>query len=534
MSKQRILFFAPFALVWHQALIEGKLAGILQKEYEIISLTCSGTFSSSCTAIKAVGGEFSSTPKAACSRCIRNTEIINTNLLKKTTEAKLEDFLTTSEVSLIKNTIQRSTINQKISYIEDGFAIGKIALYETLNNYKKVDLNLTQEEEKFYEGCLFNSIALYKASKKAIEIFQPDIVIAHAPFYSGTSMLAQYSIKLGITTYFMDGSNNISERRSSIRIWDLAKYGFFPPGYRIWDSHSENFKVQPKEMKRVARHINETKSSRSFSVYSPRPKGLSTREFFSIGKSDKIILACLSSHDEYFADLTAGFISEQDYISRVYPDQINWIEALIEWVAKEQNTHLIVRLHPREFPNKRESQVSPRGVLWEQILRNLPKNVHIDHPKLNFALHDHFKEIDVLTTGWSTTGLEALSEGIPVVTYDKNLVKYPVSIHFSGESEKEYFENLILSLKLDKSFEVRQKAIFYQIFHTIRGSIYLRGQIKYIPSVENKTLIRKTLSLLEKIAPEFSKKIDTKIPTPRKERGRLITMMRDKKSSPIG
>jgi hypothetical protein len=79
---------------------------------------------------------------------------------------------------------------------------------------------------------------------------------------------------------------------------------------------------------------------------------------------------------------------------------------------------------------------------WEKVLVNLPKNVRVDHPSDKIPISSYWGQAHVWITGWSSTAIEAMAHGVPVITYDYALASFPRSIHFSGSSKTEYKTNL--------------------------------------------------------------------------------------------
>jgi hypothetical protein len=112
------------------------------------------------------------------------------------------------------------------------------------------------------------------------------------------------------------------------------------------------------------------------------------------------------------------------------------------YVAGRDDLFLIVRVHPRDYPNKRDPLQSEQAALWEKMFESRPGNVAINWPQDKIALYPLFGQVDAVLTGWSATGTEALGFGIPVVTYDRLLPSYPSDVHFTGESEAEYYANI--------------------------------------------------------------------------------------------
>ena len=104
----------------------------------------------------------------------------------------------------------------------------------------------------------------------------------------------------------------------------------------------------------------------------------------------------------------------------------------------------------RDYPNKRENVQSEQAMRWEILLAKRPSNVIVNTPQEQIALYNILEEIDVLLTGWSATGVEALAYGVPVVTYDEGLPSYPGEIHLTGRYVQEYFANIDRALSLGR------------------------------------------------------------------------------------
>jgi len=99
-------------------------------------------------------------------------------------------------------------------------------------------------------------------------------------------------------------------------------------------------------------------------------------------------------------------------------------------------------VHPRDFPNKRETFRSEQSFMLEDLLEHVPANAHVNWPAEGVSLYELLEDTDAILTGWSVTAMEALVLGIPVVTYDANLPSYPPDIQYTGRSEAEYYANI--------------------------------------------------------------------------------------------
>src|ERR1700726_2384015 len=97
-------------------------------------------------------------------------------------------------------------------------------------------------------------------------------------------------------------------------------------------------------------------------VYSPARSGATDSVFRRLGLSAerKLLVAFTSSLDEIAANAQYLSALRFESFSDVQPfaDQIEWLRALIDKVEKSPDLQLVVRVHPREGANRRESTIS--------------------------------------------------------------------------------------------------------------------------------------------------------------------------------
>ena len=136
----------------------------------------------------------------------------------------------------------------------------------------------------------------------------------------------------------------------------------------------------------------------------------------------------------------------------MFESQIAWIHKLVEWAKSRDDVFLIVRVHPRDFPNKREKVLSQQAALLRSALSELPSNAKVNWPEDSLSLHDIAKITDVCLNATSTAGLELLLLGIPTVIHDTDqLYSYPPNLNLCADSVDEYFGKIDDALAAGKS-----------------------------------------------------------------------------------
>jgi hypothetical protein len=476
-EKKKVLFFSPFAGIWPHVLAELNLAKVISsKEWECEFLGCKGFIGTFCTVMESEGIDILSSRAQKyeiCQKCISNSSLIKE---KNDFEHNfLDDFYFRSlDESSIPQFDSSTPIAELITYKFRNFEVGKIAIYETLIKFKKNNLIFSVREIAYYLQSIENCVQTVIAAERFFKSNSFDALICYSPQYGVPGIFSEVAKSFGLQTIFVEGSSSNIERYTRLRIWNWQIHGLNQPGLQATQEF-DRYKMRFWTLLRVLRQVREIRSAKSFSVYSSRSTGKKTREVFNIEENRKILLVCMSSYDEVFSGIVLEKIASYKYFGEVFSDQIAWLNGLKVWAEARPDVVIIVRPHPREVANKRESEVAGHVEEWTKVFETLPKNMHIDWPEHKFSLYDHFKSVNAVTTGWSFSGVEAMLRGLPTVTYDSRIASYPNSIHRTGESEAEYYRNLDLALSHGKSKQNTIRALRWLSFLSERGTFKVGG-----------------------------------------------------------
>ena len=473
----KILFFSPYSLIWPDVVQENQLTVILRKlGHEVKSIHCNKFFAKLCHMHESAGLEVNSPLSQKdnlCKSCIQNANLY----LGKTNEKKinLSNFRYSKDSEKVKSFISELE-NSNLELVQfQGITVGKFVLSEIILRHKKRSVILSEDEFQLFKEILENCVSLVLASQNLLELHKPDIVMSYNPQYAMQSTFLAVAKSHSIRTLLLDGGPAINKLGTHTIIWDFAVHGYRNPAKQIWMLNSIN--PTKNEIELINNYYREVKDAKLAWVYSSSPKGLSTREFFQVPKTSKLFLLAMNSYDEV---LGSGLLDEKfkkSHESIVFRNQIEWIKFTIEYFRRTPNSFLIIRPHPRELPNKREGKTAESVRDWMALSKNLPDNVVFDTPDLGFSIYDHFDEIDILLTGWSSTSLDALYHDIPVITYDAELLGYPSSLVITGRSIREYESNLYESMS--KELKVNNREVLeWLVFYFFRGNIELGGGIK--------------------------------------------------------
>jgi hypothetical protein len=530
-TQVRLLLFSPFSGIWPHSLLESQLINLLdQVEIEVTVINCDSSFPVSCTVRESMGLNAHSSIREksqGCENCKNNVQILKTS--NRFPTRNLSEFIYPADKIVIDNELEGLKKSEPQHFIFNGINVGELALYELLLIFKKRTLELNDEQFDFYKVAVQNCLITIIAAERILEVTNPDLVLCHSPQYAVPGSFAARAIQLGKKVYSLGGTTALSEVSKTVRIWDWQRYGGMNPALERWADRE--WLISTEDEKRIQEHAKLVRTGTSAWTYSAGAHGLSTHETFEVPHSNKILLAVMNSQDEYFAAVTSGMLPKENFKGLVFADQISWLRELIHFVKKRDDLCLIIRPHPREFPNKRESVIAESIEVWEALLTNLPENVRVDHPRDRYSFMDHLDEIDVLTTGWSSTAIDALWRGIPVVTYDYKLPMYPAEIHLTGNSYEEYFRNIEKALSMGRSQALAKDAQSWFAFSNFEGAVMLGGGLFDRPIMKFVGRWVFFRRVVNRLFPNLIKRLEVRLPVIKKDQAKLRRLFAQKNDS---
>ena len=201
-------------------------------------------------------------------------------------------------------------------------------------------------------------------------------------------------------------------------------------------------------------------------LYSPGKTVQETdvRQRFGLEPDRRLLVAYTSSLDELIASRmgTEALGIEIPDRSQPFKDQIEWLQALVDAVEKSEDLALIVRIHPREGVNKRESVASQHLSRLRAAFGGTFANCRFVWPADPVSSYDLGEAADLVLTSWSTIGLEMARLGAPVlVAFNGAGVPIPRDDFYEWEpTPAEYFDKL--RALLDRPVSAEQIARAYR------------------------------------------------------------------------
>jgi hypothetical protein len=447
----KILFFSPYALIDVHAIPDALLAKSLRYAgHETLHVSCDGLFNSYCIAMSAVGlGYFDDQVKkdAICRNCKVKRDKINSTFEAPSTH--LEKYLAADDFQLADSICAKATPENWFDFEYDGIDVGKYAAYELVLNDKINSKAFTADQWRKYQVDLRNALCVLIGIRKIFDEFRPERVVMYNNLYSANSTVCAVAEQRGVKYYSLHAGGHHVHMRSHITIYRGRGSRRLTPYGQAWKD-VQGRPLSPAEIDKVNLHIRElllAKSPWVYSIKSVNMKSEDLRTFFHAREDQKVLLVTMSSEDEKFAGSLVDIPHQRG--EPIFKSYFEWISFLVEWAAKRPDIMLIIRVHPREFPNKRERVLSAQAKIQKDYFVDLPENVKVNWPEDNISLYDLLKIVDLGLNSSSTAGLDMVLFGIPVVIIDENqLIPYPRDLNIFAENKDDYVEKIEQSLSL--------------------------------------------------------------------------------------
>lgn len=509
-ERKKVAFFSPHAGIWQHALPESFLAKCLDEQsFEVSRIACDGVFNRHCTVMEAVSVGIEQHParkEAVCKQCRRNASILRSAYAGE--DHLISSYLGTEDVSRVDGIIARLAETDIRELTCLGVEVGRIAAYEVLIKFKKTSADFSAEERVYLETYVRNALLSLLAFSHIYQQLQPDILVAYSPQYAVLGVCARYCELQGKQVYFVEGSSNIDERYEALRVWDWTEFGLTNPAIRYWED-ADRYTLPAEDISRVDRHFKRLLDASSFSVYSEPASGhFDLRAHFGMPRPATVVVAAMSSYDEVYSAHFIGRFPDEKYYSSVFRDQLEWISATIDFFAAHPELFLLIRIHPRTFPSRRNSVMAREQIELARILEALPDNVRANYPAEKISIYDLYPQIDALVTGWSATGVEAMVFDVPVVTYDRHLPSYPASIHYTGDSRPEYFENLLKAVSRGKSGAMSENGRRWMAYSMSLGVVRHPATLSDLHFVRANRLVNLIYRGVNKLFPRLLRKLE--------------------------
>jgi hypothetical protein len=498
LMQKDFLAFSPYVLAYeHEFIVNSINQKLKVLGVGSAKVRCNGILSNFCISMSAVGGKFQDsevTKQRICNNCkIARTKIDSNPDNKGTTIYYLDDYISTNEISNIDNLV--SNIDQtnwknfeyeNIYFARSGFF--NVAISNKLSNEKQLEENEMNE----LKNEIRNSLIVYTSVKNIDLKKNFSASYLYNSIYSTNNSIHNYFQKSNRKNYNIQLSFNRFESDKRVQINDDYFDYFQIAKDEKSSSRAKNLNFKIESFQSIGKHLEKLRNGSSEFIYSTKNTG---KLFSSICNNFKkncvTFLLPLSSEDEFFA---SSFIRQ---VATPRINQRDFIKQVLNEFRINTHTQLIIRMHPRSAPEKRNKMRSKEYHSTLELIKSYKlKNVFINVPEDKISIYEIAQEIDCVINYASTVGLEFLALGIPVIPVDSdvldaypfNLVQYSKKTDTSGllETAKSLswdIENIKASFEwLHYTFMIYELLLFRQsnkpikkefgIFDILKNSTY--------------------------------------------------------------
>jgi len=477
----KVLFFSPFADVWPHSFPEALVAEMCEQEgCKVTVIRCRGVLSHYCIAMSAAGLE----PNASrverekiCRSCRKHTALLDDEF--RFSSRFIEDYLDAADFEQINVYVQSVTPENWVSFTVEDIPLGRLAAYEFFLTHKLNSYDIPENLWDQYIGQLRNSLAVHFAAKKFLVDLAPDRIVVYNALYSVNNVLVHMAKQAEIAALTIHGGINYERLLETLCVSNDIQSQISASRSESWD-RAKDLSIGNAAVAEVLAYVKFLLRGTGAFIYSSAhgsnsPEDL--RRMFGVRPGQKVILCTTSSEDEMLAAGMVGAVPPAAEGS-LFESQLHWLKHVIEMGRRHPEWCVIIRVHPREFPNRREGTLSQNASRLREALVNLPTNVTINWPDRGVSLYDLAQITDVLLNGISNAGVEFLLLGIPVVVHNPDaLYAYPRNFNYSASSEAEYDTVIAQAIVDGWSIEHVRNAFRWKAFQFRRLSVDLGSAI---------------------------------------------------------
>lgn len=465
----KVLFFSPFANIWEHSFPEALVGESFSRHsIEVTTVRCNGMLQVHCVAMSAaaVGPEASlATRQQVCKACTKRRDLLTAEM--GLPALVLDDEVTAEDRAIADRLCGEARQNSWTELEVDGVPLGRYAAYEVWLSNKLVSTELSDEIWLQYLGQLRNTLLTYLAAKRVLAQERPDSVVVFNDHYSVNHAFCSAAQRAGIPTYTIHGGNHIVRRGETLSMFRSNHTMEEIFRSQAWTDYQTE-PIGAAEVDLVGDHFSGLLEASSAFAYSSGFKGtdaVELRQRLGVRQGTPILLAPMSSEDELMAVRLIDAIPSTLEQKSLFIDQFEWVEFLLEYARNNPELHLVLRLHPRMFPNKREGTLSPVVGKLMALRTKAPDNVTFNMPSDGIGLYDLMQVVDVLLNFRSSVGAELAAFGIPVVVpSNSDFYTYPGTLNRIGHSRDGYVAEIERALEEEWSLENTRRAFRWFAF----------------------------------------------------------------------
>ena len=464
--KPKILFFNPYSGILEHLKIEKDLLRIIDNsDMTIDFIRCDGLYSNFCTVMAALALTPNSSEKdrqVACTKC-KSLDIFSRDL-KNSDYQSIDGLLTIAIKQQVSKMMLDVNIYNWMQYQFRGEYFGRIASYEFLLRNKLSSSQIPPELWPELRKEIELTLTTYLVARDFLQYSHYKLVGVYNFLYGMNRAFTIAAEQLNIETFSVQANGYIQNTYARYLIYDTNSNYWNISTSKEW-KRVKDYAISPRQAFQVYGYFKALFRGKSVWTYSS-PKSSLGREALrmnlGIPRDKNVTLLTTSSADEQFAFTFVGLIPKNFVNSTsIFSNNLEWLDKTIDIFKRNPEKFLVIRIHPREFANKREGVNSKEGLTLLNFLKGiqLPKNVIVNNPMDEVSIYDLACITELLINSTSTVGLEFAVLGIPSVTVSpKTLTNYPIELSTPVHSKEEY--EVVINSQLEKINILKAKIAF--------------------------------------------------------------------------
>lgn len=416
-----ILWFGTNAGLVPSFRIEAQLAQALALlGDQVTRIGCDGIFDDYCPVMMNEGLFVESETRAKRRTC-RSCRSVGTAADAGSAYASVfvEDFLTRDDHPAVNEVMVGVSADNWRDLEVEGIPVGRYAAYLTMLHYKAPDVAAAEGSWAEYRSDLRYSLLLLRVLPRIFDVVQPTHAMVYNPLYPTNRVFTEIARQRELPLISISTGGFVPNRLGTVAI-----YPHISSSQTVVDSHTirdtMDTPCSPSEVAAVHAHVRGLIAGEDPWVYSSAPSrkpAQAIRAQLGVRDGTDVVLALVASPDETRSSALVDAEFERVPGHEV-SDVREFMEATLALAERNPDFDVVIRLHPRLAPNKREQVQSPDLRTLFEILDRRPPNAHINAPGDGIGLYDVMRIADVGFNQSSSSGLEMLVFGLPVVHYD--------------------------------------------------------------------------------------------------------------------
>jgi hypothetical protein len=454
-----ISFVLTHADVWPTTQINHSLMNLCNEgTHNVTFIGCNGLLSRGCVAMQGAGIKYNSAQELRdqiCRSCkIRRDVLLNAN---DASYKSIDEFVQSENRINARQMSEQITSDNWKDFMVGGINIGRLAAYEFMLEHKLAEEAIPEHLISAFQIQVENGLLTYHAARKYLSEEKVDRLIVSNHLYSVNNIFRCVAKQNDILTYGLHHGIDGSKKRNTVILSREVE--------NIWDATQDLFylgartnPIDANAIKIVAQSNAELIQQRKYRVPKKRRNLMrpsQIRERISLSPNQKVLLCPTTSFDEIYAwSLVKEERTSDLKQEKMFTSQEEWLREIIRIAKSRKDLKFIIRVHPRELPNRREATTSRNVERLLEILDSTPPNVFVNWPEQDLTMYELLQITDVVLSGHSSVAGEAISLGIPVVCHEHmELLSYPSELTIRPNYEKTYEYSIDQAVSQGWNFE---------------------------------------------------------------------------------